>query len=762
MIYGRNKFLEKIESANINGYVYGIIREDCKDGEKIKKIKIGSTMCYKKRWFNYQTTDNEPWEYIFVYKLHSEKCYEKCYNVDNIIQKLFNDKRYKIDFGGKEWYSGDIIEDVKHYLDDIGKELSKDTIDYKNFKRYPNHDKIIRKFDNNEWDNKSKYNTTFKVLSKWFNKLKKNKKQKFKLRDYQKIIKKIIIKKMPKNKAIYLKAPTGSGKTVIMWSIINELIPDIVIFFSHRRVINKQNGNKKYLEILDNNYEILDFSHDKIKYCNKLKSSKKIVITACIQSSNKLYSIIKDFEDFEDKNILVCFDESHDTVESWVHKINENNYDNNKEKQNINFWLKDNKINNRIFCSATPNTNLIIENNDIFGSYINKITIQELINKEYLCNFKAFCFDTKPKELIDLTRFILDSFKKYEKNKGICYHNNIKSAVDSFLIHFKLYKNRETDIKPYIIVSYSKYTNKLKDIPNEFKNEDSFEEENNCICYNVGMLTTGYDVPDIDYLFFSDKVESTRKLLQCIGRGLRSDNKGLDGKNKDKELIFGFFNYYNEKEEPYKIIEVIRDISLELEVLFNFNYIISSNNSSNTIRTNKTKYGSEIMDSKLIDITKYKLSKESTEKLMEKIKYYNKNKINNEEYDNLIINTKNLEKNKIFNDFKKPIICEIKNYYIDRYVFKEDLKILKKTFINNKEDFIDELKKRGIYKKFDSSIGYDYITKKYSKCVKNFKNNDNRLPPLSLLNAGFIDINIIEHLKRDKIHKNNREKHIDI
>ena len=45
------------------------------------------------------------------------------------MSKIGNDN-FKIDFGGKEWYSGDIIEDVKHYLDDIGKELSKDTIDY--------------------------------------------------------------------------------------------------------------------------------------------------------------------------------------------------------------------------------------------------------------------------------------------------------------------------------------------------------------------------------------------------------------------------------------------------------------------------------------------------------------------------------------------------------------------------------------------------------------------------------------------------------
>ena len=54
------------------------------------------------------------------------------------------------------------------------------------------------------------------------------------------------------------------------------------------------------------------------------------------------------------------------------------------------------------------------------------------------------------------------------------------------------------------------------------------------------MLDTGIDVPECVNLIFFKKVMSKAKFWQMIGRGTRLCPGLLDGKDKDKFLIFDF------------------------------------------------------------------------------------------------------------------------------------------------------------------------------------------------------------------------------
>ena len=61
----------------------------------------------------------------------------------------------------------------------------------------------------------------------------------------------------------YLELATGGGKSYILYKIIEEKKPDIIIIFSPRKKINKQNTSDKYQNILNNQFLIYDCSTNK-------------------------------------------------------------------------------------------------------------------------------------------------------------------------------------------------------------------------------------------------------------------------------------------------------------------------------------------------------------------------------------------------------------------------------------------------------------------------------------------------------------------
>ena len=62
------------------------------------------------------------------------------------------------------------------------------------------------------------------------------------------------------NGRLYIELPTGAGKSYIFYKIANVISPKIIVAFSFRININKQNVQEKYLSILQNEYAIYDCS----------------------------------------------------------------------------------------------------------------------------------------------------------------------------------------------------------------------------------------------------------------------------------------------------------------------------------------------------------------------------------------------------------------------------------------------------------------------------------------------------------------------
>lgn len=94
----------------------------------------------------------------------------------------------------------------------------------------------------------------------------------------------------------------------------------------------------------------------------------------------------------------------------------------------------------------------------------------------------------------------------------------------------------------------------------------------NGIAYIVNMYSMGYDNNKIDYLIFNDAKLSVKDIIQCIGRGTRSDGLKENGKNFKKETDIILPVYINDKDNANKyekIKEVIKYLIIDLEIELN-------------------------------------------------------------------------------------------------------------------------------------------------------------------------------------------------
>ena len=98
--------------------------------------------------------------------------------------------------------------------------------------------------------------------------------------------------------------------------------------------------------------------------------------------------------------------------------------------------------------------------------------------------------------------------------------------------------------------------------------------------YVVQKYSMGYDFKDIDYIIFADPKTASKDIIQCIGRGTRSDKLGEEGRNLHKNLKFYIPVYYehNQKDEDIEdnkniilenVIKVLRYLILDMTNLMN-------------------------------------------------------------------------------------------------------------------------------------------------------------------------------------------------
>lgn len=484
--------------------------------------KLGKTHNIPERDTHYATGELKRGYFESVYNVLSMD------RVEVLLKKDFKKLNTKYD-AGTEFFKREIIELIEPYF-------IENNIKYKKLSKQEIKDllRINRVRDNF----KKLLNTSY-----------------WKERDYQRDIIEFSKNELDVNKKIYIDLPTGGGKSYIVYNLLNYLKSNLIIIVSPRKIINSQNISKKYLQILQDKYITLNYSlNNNIKSFLKLKDNK--IIICCTQSFNNL-------EQYITTNCTIWFDEAHWAVEDW----------------NIDHWIFTNEfIQYKIFTSASPNPKKITE--DKFGKLYSPIKIKELIELKWLAPIKAYVY-SENKANINSVKYIIDDFAS--NNYGFSFHNKQKNAFNLFYKHYIYFKNNETIIKPFLLVSddFNKDREpRLNEIllDYEYRNIKIYETSIYSIGYVVAKYSIGYDFNKLDFIHLSDPKLSIQDIKQCIGRGIRPN--GLDS---NKILTLSLPVYINEQNDYSKVIEVLQyllhDIGMPVDKIENKtrkNYAISN------------------------------------------------------------------------------------------------------------------------------------------------------------------------------------------
>ncbi len=467
-----------------NGFVY-IRQHIYYENDKI--CKLGKSKNIPDRDNTYATGEYRRGKFGLVIKILNNQTFDDTY-VEKLLQKYFKNYHCKID-GGNEFYQNKIIDEILPFLSNtlikfkiLSEEEINNLIYQERIRKLKN---LLKTFYHNK---KSKEN----IL--------RNKLQEIYLVE--------IINYLNTYKKVFLKAPTGFGKTHIYYKTILRMKFNRILFLTPRILLNQQIVEDKYSSYIKNdNYKIIHFSdldnlykEEQIKEYSK--SNIKIIMTSCYQSGNRLLEYIKKYNFLFD---LIIFDEAH-FITSW------------SDGENISEFLNNNNIcNYRLFGSATPTEDIELQPL-IYGKVIEKVKVYELINQELLCNIETIVkqLNEKKTEYHNLKDLIVESMTKYKKKKGIIYVNDCKNAENLYNL---LQKQDKLNI--YIYVS--------KNIQVENDNDTNIktfeDDKKQCVIICVGKIGYGYDNIFIDFICLGDPRQSDIDIRQIIGRGLRYNKK---------------------------------------------------------------------------------------------------------------------------------------------------------------------------------------------------------------------------------------------
>ena len=508
-----------------NGYIY-VRNHSSYNADNV--FKMGKTNNIPERDTQYATGEIKRGYFEAVFEVPIEKTGI----VECLLQNEFCELNVKYD-AGTEFYNKKIITLIEPYLIKLGikyKKLSKQEIsDLVRCDRVRN---TIKQYIWNERD----YQTTIINFSK--NEL------------------------LLQNK-IYIELPTGGGKSYIVYNLFEYLKSEFIIIVSPRKIVNLQNISQKYLQILKDNYITFNYSTDN-NFDEYLKLSNKKIVICCTQSISKIYEKILSMSI---TNITIWFDEAHWGIEEWVDGLNDNIISQ--------FWLLNNThIKHRIFTSASPNKTKVLPNENIFGKLYSPITVKELIDLNWLSGIKPYVYSENKKN-VDNINYIISDFNEKKRTFGFSFHNKQKNAFNLFYKHYIKYKNDETHIKPFLLVSDDftmEKEPKLQEIILEYNYRDikRYETTIYSIGYVVAKYSMGYDFNKLDFMCLSDPKLSIQDIKQCIGRGIRPDELGQNGSNKEKILNVSLPVYIDENgDNKYeKIIEVLKYLLYDIEIPF--------------------------------------------------------------------------------------------------------------------------------------------------------------------------------------------------
>ena len=506
-------------------------------GKIYNACKLGKTKNIVERDATYATGEIERGNYENVYEVPI-KLMDK---IERLLQFEFRKFHIK-ENAGNEFYNKKIIELIEPQLVNKGY--------------------AYRKLTEQEIKDQIRINRVKLTLNKikiksLIQSLKAERNNNWNVRDYQKNIKNHSLKTLLEEFKIYIELPTGSGKTYIAYNLFDGLKSDFIIIVSPRKIVNSQNISDKYLHILKDKYITFNCSND-TGIDQFLQSPSKKILICCTQSINKIYEKILANNI---TNITIWFDEAHWGVEEWVTDVT------------AQFWLQDNKyIKYRIFTSASPNRAKVLENENIFGKLYSPIKVKDLIELKWLAKIIPLVY-SENKTNINNIKYIINDFNEKNRNYGFSFHNKQQNAFNLFYSHYLEYKCGNTHIKPFLLVSDNFTDEKEPKLVNikldyDYKSIQTYQNSIYSIGYVVAKYSMGYDFKKLDYICLSDPKLSIADIIQCIGRGIRPDELGLNGSNREKVLIISLPVYIDENgDNKYeKAIEVLKYLLHDIDI----------------------------------------------------------------------------------------------------------------------------------------------------------------------------------------------------
>ena len=202
------------------------------------------------------------------------------------------------------------------------------------------------------------------------------------------------------------------------------------------------------------------------------------------------------------------------------------------------------------------------------------IKVKKLIDLNWLSGIKPYVYSENKKN-IDNVNYIISDFSEKNRTFGFSFHNKQKNAFNLFYKHYTQYKSDKTHIKPFLLVSDNftiEIEPKLQQIILEYNYRDIkiYETTLHSIGYVVAKYSIGYDFNKLDFICLSDPKLSIQDIKQCIGRGIRPDELGQNGTNREKILNVSLPVYIDENgDNKYeKIIEVLKYLLYDIEISF--------------------------------------------------------------------------------------------------------------------------------------------------------------------------------------------------
>ena len=313
---------------------------------------------------------------------------------------------------------------------------------------------------------------------------------------------------------------------------------------------------------------------NKDEILNELKQSNNVIVITTYQSSDLLLDSCKELKFKFDLSI---FDEAHRST--------------GKADRLFTHLLSDeyNISKKRLFMTATERifdysniedeeTILSMDNEDIYGKVIYIMSLRQAIEDGALVNYNIiapFISTDKYQNLIINNKFIKDS------NDEEIYDSKIISLAFMILHTRTTYKYTHLLIFSYLNENAEKIINVIKKLSPQFFKEDDdvyykylssdhtmktrklevekFKKAKKGIISSARIFNEGVDIKICDAVCFADNKESSKDIIQCVGRCLRKYENKPD---KIASVIIPFFceiqeKFFDNSNKSYKKIRLI-------------------------------------------------------------------------------------------------------------------------------------------------------------------------------------------------------------